>query len=242
MGVFETLLIVDGVPIELEAHVERLSASVRELFGAELLGDVRELVRERAAGLAHSRLRLTLAPGPDGRLAADVVTAPIDPAKMFPSWERAIALRPLPIRGGLGAHKWADRSRLARDGANEREGCLALVLDAGEQVLEASRANVFAVERGVLVTPPADGRLLAGVARRRTIEAARALAIELREEPLALARLRSAGEAFLTSSVRGVEPVRAVGETPLARPGAVVAAVAAELRRGWVGADARRAA
>ena len=100
------------------------------------------------------------------------------------------------------------------------QGSLTLVLDADEEVLEASRANVFAVEGAVLVTPAADGRILPGVARARAIEAAHSLGIELREEALGIDRLIAAGEAFLTGSVRGVEPVRSIGDAELTEPAA----------------------
>jgi branched-subunit amino acid aminotransferase/4-amino-4-deoxychorismate lyase/methionyl-tRNA formyltransferase len=242
IGVFETLLVLDGSPVELDAHLDRLRLSVRDLFAGELPDGVRRLVHERAAPLTVGRLRLTVAPGPDGALRAEAVTAAVAPEDLFPTWERAIALRPFVIHGGLGAHKWADRAGIAWTESSEAEGCLPLVLDAGGEVLEASRANVFAVEDGALVTPAADGRILPGVARARAIEAARALGLRLREEALEIERLIAAGEAFLTGSVRGIEPVRSVGDAELGPPGDAVAALAAELRRRWVGDPAARRA
>lgn len=232
MGVFETLLLVDGAAVELEAHLERLSASVRELFGAEPPAGTRELVLARAIPIAFGRLRVTLAPDEAGVLFSKVVTARVDPEDVFPAWERAIVLQPLELHGGFGAHKWADRAGLASRESSQ-PGCLPLLLDAGTEVLEASRANVFAVEQDVLITPPADGRILPGVARARAIAIARTLKIELREEALTVNRLIAAGQAFLTGSVRGVEPVRAVGEAELHPPGTAVAELAAEMRRTW---------
>jgi len=237
IGVFETLLIVDGAPVELHAHLRRLSSSARDLFAAELPADTRELVLDSAAPLALGRIRLTVAPGPASVLGAEAVAAGVDPEEVFPSWERAIVLRPLLMRGGLGAHKWADRAWIAW-ASSESDRSLPLVLDAGGELLEASRANVFAVEGEALVTPPADGRILPGLARARTIETARGLGIELREEALTIDRLIAAGEAFLTGSVRGIEPVRSVGDAELAEPGEAVREVAAELKRMWIGKGA----
>jgi para-aminobenzoate synthetase/4-amino-4-deoxychorismate lyase len=241
IGVFETLLIVDGVPVELQAHMQRLSSSVGELFATELPADTRELVLDSAAPLRLGRVRLTVAPGPTGVLGADAVAASVDPEDVFPSWDRAVALRPFLIRGGLGAHKWADQwvDRAGLSWAySESDRCLPLVLDAGGELLEASRANLFAVEGEALVTPRVDGRILPGVARARAIETARALGIELLEERLTIERLAAAGEAFLTGSVRGVEPVRSVGDAELAEPGDAVREVAAELKRMWIGKGA----
>jgi para-aminobenzoate synthetase/4-amino-4-deoxychorismate lyase len=241
-GVFETLLVEDGAPVELDAHLARLRGSVRALFGVEPPGEVVRRALEASAALPLGRLRLTVAPAPGDApdaLVVDAVTCPVDAAQLFPSWERAVALGPLTIAGGLGAHKWVDRRRLATAAARATSDRLPLVLDEGEEVLEVSRANVFTVEDGVLLTPAADGRILPGVARARAIDVAGALGIELREEPFDLTRLLAAGEAFVTGSVRGVEPVRSVGDAALAGPGEEARAVAAELRRRWIGVDAR---
>lgn len=229
------MLVLDGSPVELDPHLKRLSSSLRELFGDGLPPRTRELVRERASSLPVGRLRLTIAPRDDGSLGAAAVTAKVDPDELFPSWERAISLRPFVIPGGLGEHKWADRDRLAWTEAGEAKGGLPLVLDSDGEVLEASRANVFAIEDGVLVTPAADGRILPGVTRARAIETAGSLGIEVREERLDVQRLLAAGEAFLTGSVRGIEPVRSLGDTELAPPGDPLDELAAEIRRGWSG-------
>jgi para-aminobenzoate synthetase/4-amino-4-deoxychorismate lyase len=175
-------------------------------------------------------------PREDGSLGTAVVAAAVDPNDLFPPWERAVALRALVLPGGLGAHKWADRDRLAATEASEAAGTVPVVLDVGGEVLEASRANVFAIEDGVLVTPAADGRILPGIARARAIETAGALGFEVREERLDVQRLLAAGEAFLTGSVRGIEPVRSLGEAELAPPGEVLGELAAEIRRVWSGA------
>ena len=80
-----------------------------------------------------------------------------------------------------------------------------LVVDAEDgAALESSRGSLFVVREGVVVTPPADGRLLPGITRAQAIEVVRALGVELREEAVDLAR---ADEVFMTGAVRGVEPV-----------------------------------
>jgi para-aminobenzoate synthetase/4-amino-4-deoxychorismate lyase len=240
MGVFETLLVLDGAPIELDAHLERLRWSARDLFKAEPPPHTRELVLERAAALPLGRMRLTVLPGAAGGLVADTVAAEIDRGDVFPSWERAIALRPFVVPGGLGNHKWADRAGLAWTESGESAGWLPLVVDVGDEILEASRANVFAVEGETLVTPEADGRILPGVARSRAVTVARSLGIEVRQEALTVERLVAAGAAFLTGSVRGIEPVRSFGEAELGPPGETVARVAAEMERIWTAESAAR--
>jgi para-aminobenzoate synthetase/4-amino-4-deoxychorismate lyase len=239
MGVFETLLVIDGSPVELEAHLDRLGASVRDLFGDELPLRTRDAMLERASALSVGRLRVTVAPGDQGGgVDATVVTATVDPLDVFPSWDRAIALHPFVVEGWLGAHKWADRDGLAAMEASLPERGLPLLVDAGAQVLEASRANVFAVEGKALITPPTDGRILPGLARAGAIEAGRSLGFEIRERPLSLDSLIAAGEAFLTGSVRGVEPVGSVAGSTFAPPSGTVKAIAAAMRQAWLGKPA----
>ena len=86
-------------------------------------------------------------------------------------------------------------------------------------MLEASRANVCVIEEEVVITPPPIGRILPGVARARALETARSLGIEVREESLRLERLIAAREAFLTGSVRGMEPIRVLDGATLDPPG-----------------------
>jgi para-aminobenzoate synthetase/4-amino-4-deoxychorismate lyase len=112
-------------------------------------------------------------------------------------------------------------------------------LDVGGEVLEASRANVFVVEAGALITPAADGRILPGVARTRAIETARSLGLPLREEALTIDQLMSAGEAFLTGSVRGVEPVRSVDACELPPTGEITGLIAEAMQRIWLGERAQ---
>ena len=234
MGVFETILVVGGSPVELDAHLQRLRSSVEELFGTRPPSHAGEAAIERAAALALGRLRLTVFPGDRGALDLEAVGAPLAHEDVFPAWGQAVTLQPFELPGGLGAHKWADRGPLRHMEARA-PGRIPLLLDAGGEVLEASRANVFAVDDDVLITPPADGRILAGVARARLIAIARELGIELREETLHLDRLLAAGAAFLTGSLRGVEPVRGVAEAELAPPGPAAERVAAELCGAWLG-------
>jgi para-aminobenzoate synthetase/4-amino-4-deoxychorismate lyase len=235
-GVFETLLVVDGRPIGLDAHLDRLAASVRELFGpptlARVAGPARTVAATRAAELEGlARLRLTLAPDGAGRLDLSATTAAVPGEAVFPRAERAPSLVPIAVPGGLGAHKWADR-RLLEGAAAELAGdrpALPLIVDGDGTVLEADRANVFAVRDGALVTPPLDGRILPGVARAQAIEIAGELGIPVAERPLTADDLGAADELFLTGSVRGIEPLPAAGD---AAP--VAARLAAALRTRWL--------
>lgn len=221
-GVFETLLLLDGRPIEWESHIARLHASLAVLYPDLAAPEI-----SPAGPLLGDALRIDVAPA-GGRLRARVSTRQIDR-------RAAPALRSLMLPGGLGVHKWADRSLLEGVQAKLPDNALPLIVD-DEEVLEASRANVFAVREGALVTPPLDGRILPGVTRMRVLELAAALDIETHEITVFREDLLAADEVFLTGSVRGVEPAGSLDGAPLAGAGEIADRLAAALRRAWTGA------
>lgn len=226
------MLVLDGQPVELDAHLERLAASLAALFGAGLPSDTREVVLARARGIRHGKLRLAVAPDGD-RLETEVSTTEVEPVQVFPSPDRGIALRSFVVAGGLGAHKWTDRRLLEGAAATAGPGELPLLFDVDGTALEASRGSLFSAGDGWLATPPTDGRILPSIARRQAIEVAWAEGIEAREERLTMDDLRR-GELFLAGSVRGVEPVRSLDGVELGSPGEISARIAAGLRRRWL--------
>lgn len=229
-GVFETTLVVDGRAVEVDAHLARLEASLDLLYGEPLPADARSLISDGAAGLGLGRLRLTVVPG----VAPNVRVAEVDAALVFP--ERADALAPMTVPGGIGAHKWVDRRLLDRAQA-ELEPALPLLLDADGAPLETARGNLFVVREGALVTPALDGRLLPGIARARAIEVARTAGIEVTERALTLDELVNADEVFTTGGVRGLEPIHRCAGVGEWDSGEFTARVRAGLQRAWLGAD-----
>jgi para-aminobenzoate synthetase/4-amino-4-deoxychorismate lyase len=210
LGVFETVLVEDGEPVDLDAHLARLADALRTGFGHD--ADVASAdVRARALaaqGAAALRLLATPAPpaGSDGRRRDDArglrggrVEIEVR-ARELPARDprQAIALTPVLLPGGLGARKWRDRRLLADHGPH----AAVLICDRGGEVLEAAWANVWAVEGDTLVTPPADGRLLPGVTRARLLrEPGRAGYAGAREERIGLDRLYAADAVLLTSAL-----------------------------------------
>jgi para-aminobenzoate synthetase / 4-amino-4-deoxychorismate lyase len=233
-GVFETLLVANGEPTELEAHMARLVSSTSELFGAEAPDAARGLVREHAHGVQLGRLRLDVVPDADGRLAPAVRVADLERALVFPSWERAATLAGVAVPGGIGAHKWSDRGLLDR-AQSDLGAALPLLLDVDGDVLEVSRGNLFLVRDGALITPVADGRLLPGIARRRIIDVAAAEGIPVRERPVSGDEVTEADEVFASGSLRGVEPVRAYEDVRQWEEGAMTPVISARLRELWLG-------
>jgi para-aminobenzoate synthetase/4-amino-4-deoxychorismate lyase len=179
-GLLETIAVRDGTPVDLDRHLERLARSARALYE-------QELPRIELPATPHGRIRILARPAAHG-LQVDVEVHADLPEP------QPVVLEPRRLAGGLGAHKWLDRPQ-HQD---------LLIVDLDGSVLEAAWANVWiSTPQGVLVTPPADGRILPGVTRRRLLEAP---TIPTAVRPISLAELRLAPAILLTSALRVVTP------------------------------------
>ena len=226
-GVFSSLLVTDGATRDLAAHLARLEASVRDLYGKELPGSLRGDLHRCLAARPSGRLRITVRPV-GGPLQATIEVVPVP----RPGAVTQVTLRPVTVPGGIGAHKYRDRRLLAELAAQAETGPdqYLLLTDETGELLEADRANVFAVMDGVLLTPPADGRLLPGTTRAAVLRAAHAHGVKVGQKPLTLDELTQATEVFVTNAVAGVLPVTAVETVHRTwSPGPVTAALAAAL-------------
>ena len=202
-GVFETILVVDGVAVAAEAHLERLGRAARELYGFALPEAVEALVRYTALEQGRScRLRVVL--DPRGDVGVEVAELP-EPGD--------VVLEPVVLAGGLGDRKWRDRRWI--DAAERATApAIPLLVDADGQILETTRANVFAVlADDTVVTPPLDGRILPGVTRAAVAEA-----IDAQERPLTLTDLDTAAAVLVCNALRGLEPVARIGDRALSAP------------------------
>jgi branched-chain amino acid aminotransferase len=98
----------------------------------------------------------------------------------------------------------------------------ALLLNAEGQVTEATTSNFWIVKDGVVLTPPAEVGILQGITRLFILKILEEHRIPYAEKILMPSDLADLQEAFLTSSVRLLMPVRQINQTPLAKcPGPV---------------------
>ncbi|GFZ99113.1 aminodeoxychorismate lyase [Dyella caseinilytica] len=234
-GLFETIRMVGAQAPLWERHMQRLAAGcVRLRMPAPDPQQLWREVQQVSAALPDAVVRVTLTRGTGERGYAPPKTS---------SMTRIVAAFPAPmipaafyrdgIRTRLCTTTLADQPLLAGiKHLNRLEQVLAraewddplitegLVCDQHGQVISATAANLFAVIDGVLLTPSVERCGVAGVARAAVIQAH--AACEIRDLPLT--ECLRASELFLSSSVRGILPVQAVGDTVYA-PGPVTRAM-----------------
>jgi branched-chain amino acid aminotransferase len=125
------------------------------------------------------------------------------------SWRRiddnAIPARAKPIGAYLNAALAADEARVR--GYDE-----ALMLTGDGHVAEASSANIFMVQDGVVITPPVTEDLLVGVTRDCVISMVRKLGRDLEERRVDRSELLCADEAFLCGTGVQIAPVTSIDD------------------------------
>lgn len=105
---------------------------------------------------------------------------------------------------------------LHRQDAVEKDCAEAILLDVDGFVTEGAASNVFAVINSVLITPPKSNKILAGITRDVILELAEKNNIACREAEISLAELKTASEIWVTSSTREIVPVVELDGTPVA--------------------------
>jgi D-amino acid aminotransferase len=244
-GVYDTWRTYDGRPFALAAHLRRLSSAARRLRlpapGPSGPWDARTRLLLRRNALPDGALRLTITRG-------DAGTAPIPSERARPTL--LLTVRPLPATlarlqargvrvvllpfGRDAGPDWGDVKVVGHASAVvgkmlalRRRAFDGLYVTRDGVVTEATTANVFAVEDGSLVTPPADGAILRGVTRDLVLRLARRLSIPTREAALPADRVRCADELFLTASTIEIVPVGRVDARRIGdgRPGPMTRAL-----------------
>jgi branched-chain amino acid aminotransferase len=222
-GVFETMKIVRGRPFAVRRHLERLARSTAGmLLPCPPPAVVRAAIDEVIAAnrIQDGRLRVTVTSGP-GALGSDRSTVEptvIVAAAPLPAWppavEVAIAPWPRNERGALSGVKSVSYGEnvVALAHAGERGAGEAIFANLAGNLCEGTGTNVFVALGGRLVTPPLAAGCLAGVTRELVMEL-----VDVVETDLPVDALAAADEAFLTSSIRDVQPIRAVDGWSLPR-------------------------
>ena len=234
-GLFETIRFVGGAAPLWLRHMQRLLAGCARLHIPP--PDAHRLLDEaqRAVGdMDHAVVRITVTRGEGERGYAPpsvpkptrIIAAfamPALPARIYRDGIRVhrcqTTLADQPLLAGI-KHLNRLEQVLARAEWNDPALAEGLVCDQHGHAISATSANLFAVIDGMPVTPALDRCGVAGVARAAVLDVLGN--VDIRDLPLP--ECLGASELFLSSSVRGILPVQAVGDTVYA-PGPVTRAM-----------------
>jgi branched-chain amino acid aminotransferase len=87
-------------------------------------------------------------------------------------------------------------------------------MDSGKCITEASKANVFAIHDGHIITPP-EAVILPGITRHYVLEICNELSLEVTRKKINFEEIRDLEGLFLTGTSLHVLPVSTVNDHPL---------------------------
>jgi branched-chain amino acid aminotransferase len=232
-SVYEVVRTYEGVVFALEEHLTRLESSAARLHidvpsRDRLANEIQRTLDAAGNEESYCRVIVTRGIGPitlDPTTATDSMTVIIAKEyEPFPEWTyeegvkvtipnirrtARVSLDPA-IKSGNYLNSVMAFGEARRAGFFD-----AVMLDHQGLVTEATSSNVFIAKDGDLSTPALEHGLLAGVTRRILLDLARDNGFEVSECEITPDDLVGADEAMLTSTLREVQPVVRVGETPI---------------------------
>lgn len=224
-GVFETIALSAGRALEWEAHLERLGRGCTRLGIPQpdhevLAGEAARIIPDNGRGV----LKVIVTRGTGGR----GYRAPAEPRPTrilavhpWPDYAPACYLEGVAVRlcetrlgrnPALAGIKHLNRLEqvLARSEWADEDIAEGLMLDEQGHVIEGTMSNLFVLSEDRLHTPDLGQCGVAGIIRERVLELAASFGMETRVAPLRLQQVLQAQEAFLSNSLIGIWPIRAI--------------------------------
>ena len=222
-GVFESIRIINGRPLNLENHILRLLAGARAIhmrpsasyttafFEAKIL----ELCAQSGIN-EGGRCRLSLdrisggAYLPDANEATYYIEVSSYEVNHFELNARGLELdiyQEIKLQKNLLSNfktKMGLPYVMAALYAKSKGLDDVFLTDYRGQILETSSCNFFIISNGVLYTPSLEEGCLAGTMRMQVINLALANGIKVYESPILPQHLLAADEIFVTNAIRGI--------------------------------------
>lgn len=221
-GLFETVLIQNGLPLFLAEHHTRLSAGMQTLAFptcppletfTQALGELIEANSLRQQPRIAARITVTRGTGPRGILP---------PSECRPTYIISMAESPTPpthARAIIATPRRNDRSPLsalkmlsyqdaifAKQEATAKGVDDAIMLNTKDELACTTVGNIFCwMDETTLVTPPLSAGILPGITRAKVLDLARAGGLTVREETISQNQLGEITGAFSTNSLVGLQ-------------------------------------
>lgn len=241
-GLFETLAIRGGEPVDLEEHLARLTG------GADALGIpfrfAAEPLRAEVASLLAANelkgdgvLRITLSRGSGTRglrvpePANPVLVLTAEPHVFAEPAPRRVVVSTVVRHPGALTSRWKTVSYLdqvmALREAEARGFDDALLPNGLRGFAGASHANLFVVVQGRVHTPRIEDGALPGITRAQVLAQLAEEGVEVVQSSVPWSAVARASEVFLTNSLAGVIPVASAEETVYGPPGPITSRLCA---------------
>ncbi|MGC6434336.1 MAG: aminotransferase class IV [Crocinitomicaceae bacterium] len=222
-GVFESIRIMNGRPLNLNNHIQRMLEGAQALKMRPSVFYTQAFFEEKIIELIQKseitdggRCRISL-----DRISGGTYTPTSNEAVYFievypiennsfelnaKGWEIDLYTEMKKVKNPLSNYKTKNGLLYVMASINAKERKLDEVLVVNEKgaILESSSSNLFVVSNGVLYTPSLDEGCLAGTMRMQVINLAVANGIKVYECTIFPQNIIAADEIFITNAIRGI--------------------------------------
>jgi branched-chain amino acid aminotransferase len=220
-GIFTMLRAYEGRVFAFERHWQRLIKHAEKARVPVLIkkDEAKRAIHNliHANGLVNGRIRLTILKGFAGSWRTQQERE--SEVLIFTASEQAQKMRDLNLTISpyrlLSSNPLAGVKRtamlenlLAYEEARSRKFDEAVMLNERGEIVSATAGNIFWVEGIELCTPSLGTGCIAGITRAFVLEITKRINIHVVEASFPLPRLLDASEVFLTSTARGITPVK----------------------------------
>jgi len=223
LGVYEALRTFDHVRfIGLKEHLDRAQLSMQRCGWSERLErelicrSLDQLVADYPAADARVRFDILEDTAPDKGVHSRIVIA-LSPFQELPQEVTTQGVRVLLTRKLRRSKPLVKRAEFILERRpyplHEPDAFEHIMVDEEDRLLEGTSSNFFHVQGGSLRTSGA--RVLEGVTRAFVRKLAHEAGIEFLEESTTVDQIKALDEAFITSSMKGIVPVRMIDDTPI---------------------------
>ena len=218
ISLYEVLRVIQGVPLFLEQHLERLKNSAR-LTNLSLPLDDNEIGRQLRKLISNNQIEagnikfVINYPG-EGQPAdfyAYFVPHSYPSAEDYQNGVKTVLVhveRPNPN----AKVDRADYRRIVDQAIDDTNSYEALLVDREGKVSEGGRSNLFMVKGNIIYTAPSD-KVLKGITRQMVITACQNQGYQVVEKEISLEEMFNMDAVFISSTSPKVLPVKQVDDT-----------------------------
>lgn len=217
-NVYEVIRIMEGKPLFLKEHLDRMKSSL-DLQSMSLLKsqeEIRNLVEKlvKKNDFKDGNIKLLLNGINPTELYLYFIPHYYPEAELY---QEGIVTKTLKIQRNNPNAKVIDPvyKKAVTEFIENEEIYEALIVNQKNEITEGSKSNVFFVKDSSLITPPLKD-VLGGVTRHKVIELAKKHSIKVLEAPLSVEDIPSLEAAFISGTSPNILPIRKINGTDLA--------------------------
>ena len=223
LGVYEALRTFDHVRfIGLTEHLDRAQLSMQRCGWSEPLErelicrSLDQLVTDYPAADARVRFDILERSAPDRGVNSRIVVA-LSPFEELPEEVTSQGVRALLTRDRRRSTPLVKKAAFILQRRpyplHEPDAFEHIMVDEEDRLLEGTSSNFFYVQDGALKT--SGSKVLEGVTRAFVRKLAHDSGISFAEDSITVGQIDAIEEAFITSSMKGIVPVRMIDDTPI---------------------------